>query len=696
MNTITHFSRFYHKMGSITHLATFCRESRFREKLFILLSTHNCCACSSACLQHLHTCIAKNTLSEAYQRQGYPHEALALLHEMQQTDVQPDHFTFATVLPACTKMGAVKEGMNIHQSIIEGGFLSDAVVANALMDMYTKCGSIAKARELFNKMPQKNMVSWNTILAGYAQSGDLDEATRVFKEMPRRDTVSWTSMIAAYAHNGLAENALNTFKQMQLAGVKTDSTTFVSILPASAKIGDFEQGMNIHQRIIESGFSSEVVVASALIDMYAKCGSIRRAREMFEKMPQRNLFSWTAMIAGYAQNGIFEEALETFIQMKMAGLKPDSTTFSSVLPACAKMGALKQGMDIHRNIIQSGLLSDVLVASALVDMYAKCGSIHKARHLFNEVSKQDTVLWNAMISGYAMHGYGKDALKLFELMKQAGIYPDHVTFVGILFATSHAGLVDKGCKYFNDMSDPYCIMPTMDHYVCMVDLIGRAGYLEKAFNFIIKMPIQPAVILWMCLLGACKLHKDIRLGLFTATLVFELDPKNAAPYVLLSDIYAKGDRWDDVQKIRKLIKDKDIKKIPGCSWIEVHKSVHAFCAGDRSHPQTREIYAELEKLSLAMKAGGYFPDSRHVLNDVEEEEGEMFLCHHSEKLAIAFGLLNTSPGTTIRVVKNLRVCIDCHTATKFISKVVAREIIVRDANRFHHFTHGQCSCGDYW
>ncbi|KAH9306188.1 hypothetical protein KI387_010592, partial [Taxus chinensis] len=330
-------------------------------------------------------------------------------------------------------------------------------------------------------------------------------------------------------------------------------------------------------------------------------------------MPLPDVVSWTVMIAGYTQNGLVEKALETFKKMQVAGVKSNSTTFISILPACAKMGALEQGMDIHQSIIKSGILSDVVVASALVDI--------------------------------------------------------------------HGGLVDEACKYFNGMSDPYCTMPTMDHYICIVDLLGRAGYIEEALNFIIKMPIKPASVVWVCLLGACRSHKNIGLGISTATLLFELNPKNAAPYVLLSNIYAEVGRWGDVKKVRRLMKDRGTKKIPGCSWVEVRKMVHVFCVGDRSHQQTKDIHAKLEKLSGEMKAAGYLPDLRQVLSDVEEEEKELFLGHHSEKLAIAFGLVNTSPGTTLTVVKNLRVCDDCHTAAKFISKIVSREIVVRDANR---------------
>ncbi|XP_057813455.2 pentatricopeptide repeat-containing protein At4g21065 [Cryptomeria japonica] len=668
-----------------------------------------------------------NVIIAGYAQDGFVEQALEFVKQMQFAGVKPIPSTFASILPACAKMGALEYGMDIHRRVIESGFLSDVVVVSALVDMYAKCGRIHTARALFDGMPDRNVISWNGMIAGYAQNGALDEALKLFKEMPQRNVISWTSMIAGYAQNGVldealrlfnempqrdviswnamiagyakngfVEKALETFKQMQLAGVEPDSTTFASILPACGKMGALEKGMDIHQSIIENGFPSDISVPNALIDMYAKCGRLEKARELFDNMPQRDVVSWNAMTAGYAQNGFAEKALEIFKLMHLEGVKPDSTTFVSILPACAKMGALEQGMDIHQSVIESGFLSDVVVASALVDMYAKCGNVNTARDLFDNMPQRNLISWTAMIAGYAQNGFCKDAIKLFELMKHSGTLPDYVSFACVLLACSHAGLVSEGCKYFNVMNDSYCITPTIDHYVCMVDLLGRAGYLEETLNFIIKMPSKPVVVVWTCLLGACRTHKNIELGVFTATHLFELDPKNTSTYVLLSNIYAEVGRWGEVHMVRRLMEDKDIKKIPGCSWIEGHKMVEAFSVGDRSHPQTQEIYAKLEKLSWEMKMTGYLPDSRYVLNDVEEEEKELFLCHHSEKLAIAFGLLNTPPGSTIRVVKNLRVCVDCHTATKFISKIVARQIVVRDANRFHHFKEGQCSCKDYW
>jgi pentatricopeptide repeat protein len=316
--------------------------------------------------------------------------------------------------------------------------------------------------------------------------------------------------------------------------------------------------------------------------------------------------------------------------------------------------------------------------------------------MFDKMHIRNVVSWTMMIAGYAMHGYAKEAIKLFEQMEYSGINPNHVTLLSVLSACSHAALVDEGYRYFNHMGDYYHIMPVMEHYRCMVDLLGRAGHLDEARDFINRMPIKPDAIIWSCLLGACRTHNNIELGERVAGHVFELDPKNAAPYVLLSNMYAAAGRWDEIEKLRKRMKEKGIEKTPGCSWIEVSREVHAFLAGDRSHPQIQQIYMELERLSQDMKVAGYVPDTRFVLNDVKEEEKEHILRHHSEKLAIAFGLLNTSHGSTIRVIKNLRVCGDCHSAIKFISKIVAREIIVRDVNRYHHFKNGQCSCGDFW
>eukprot|EP01018_Ginkgo_biloba_P002193 Gb_33328 [translate_table: standard] len=707
---------------------------------------------------HQRTVVSWTAMIAGYAQNGRGEEALKLFGEMQLAGVKPNSNTFAGVVPACADLAALKEGMKIHEEIIKSGFHSDVFVSNALVDMYAKCGSIENARHVFDKIRQRTMVSWNAMIAGYAQNGLVDEAVKLFQEMPERDVVSWTAMIAGYAQNGHREEALKLFRQMQLAGVKPNSKTFASVIPACTALAALEQGMKIHEEVIRSGFQSVVSVVNALIDMYAKCGIIEHARQVFDQMPKRDMVSWTSMIAGYAQNGhvdealklfqnmpqrdVFswtvmiagyaqrgcvdealklfqempqrdvvswnvmiaayaqngqsEEALKLFREMQLVGVKPDSKTFASVIPACANLAALEQGMEIHDEIINSGFQFNVSVANALIDMYAKCGSIEKARDLFDKMHERTVVSWNVMIAGYAIHGCGKEALKLFEQMQHFGMRPDHITLVCVLSACCHAGLVADGWQYFHCMSQYYHITPAMEHYGCMVDLLGRAGLLDEAIDFINKMPIKPDATVWSCLLSACRIHNNVKLGESVAKCLFELDPKRDSSYVLLSNIYAAAGRWDDIEKVRKIMKDKRVKKKPGCSWIEVNKQVHAFIVGDMSHPQMPNINAKLETLARQMKVAGYVSDKKFVLNDVEEEQKEQILYHHSEKLAIAFGLINTSPGTTIRIVKNLRVCGDCHSAIKFISKIVAREIVVRDAKRYHHFKNGQCSCRDYW
>eukprot|EP01018_Ginkgo_biloba_P008642 Gb_28779 [translate_table: standard] len=662
-----------------------------------------------------------------YSQNGHFYEALKLFREMQLTGVKPTSDTFAGILPACANSESLDGGKEIHENIIRSGFQSDVFVGSALVDMYAKCRCLKSARQVFDKMNKPDLVSWNTMIVGYAQNGDVQEALNLFQKMPERNPVTWNAMIAGYAQNGHFNDTLNLFRQMHVTGVKPNSDTFASVIQACANLEALPMGKEVHKDIIVRGFQIDVFVGSALVDMYAKCRSIENACQVFEKMPQRNVVSWNAMIAGYAknghvdealkifqkmpkqnvvswtamitgyvQNGLFGETLKLFQQMRQTDMKPNSETWATVLSTCANLAALHKGEEVHEDIIRNGFHSDILLGNALVDMYSKCGSLDHACLVFEKMPRRNVVSWTAMIVGYAMHGWGKQALQLFKQMQHSGIKPDHVTFVGVLSACCHAGLVDDGWQYFNCMSQDYHITPALEHYCCMVDLLGRAGRLDEAHDFIIKMPIKPDASVWGSLLGACRIHSNIELGESVAERLFESDSKNAAHYVLLSNIYAMAGRWNDAEKVRQLMKDRSVKKMPGCSWIEVNNKVYAFLVGDKSHPQTQKIFEKLETLSGQMKEAGYVPDTSFVLHDVEEQQKEHILCHHSEKLAIAFGLINTPSGAPLRIVKNLRVCGDCHSATKVISKIVAREIVVRDANRFHHFKDGWCSCGEYW
>lgn len=407
------------------------------------------------------------------------------------------------------------------------------------------------------------------------------------------------------------------YHQMQLAGVKPNLATVVTVLPACAHLSSLQQGKRFHSYIIRSGLDSHVSVANSLIDMYCKCKDIEAAHILFYEMPKRDVVSWSVMISGYAQSGLGREALRLFCQMRLTDIKPNSATIISVLPACAQLAGLHQGKCIHASIIRNGFDSDISVGTALLTMYAKCGSIELARRLFEKMRVRDVVSWSAMITGYGMHGYSEEAIMLFSDMKREGMKPDHVTFIGVLSACSHTGLVDKGWQYFDSMKREYFITPRVEHYACMVDLLGRAGQLDEAYNFIKRMPVEPDASVWGSLLGACRIHRNIELVKCVSEHLIELEPENIGNYVLLSNIYAASGRWDDVAKVRTILKGKGLKKSPGCSWIEVKNQVHAFISGDRSHPESEKIYAMLDSLTMQIKGAGYFPDASLALHDGE-------------------------------------------------------------------------------
>jgi pentatricopeptide repeat protein len=445
----------------------------------------------------------------------------------------------------------------------------------------------------------------------------------------------------------------------------------------------------------------DIVAGNAIVDMYAKLSKIEAAQRMFDIMPVRDAVSWNTLITGYTQNGLANEAIETYGHMqKDEGLKAIQGTIVSVLPAYSHLGALQQGMRMHALSIKTGLSLDVYVGTCLVDLYAKCGKLADAMLFFESMPRRSTSTgpWNAIMAGLGVHGHGAKTLGLFSQMQQEGIKPDHVTFVSLLAACSHAGLVDQGRSFFDMMQIKYHIIPIAKHYACMVDMLGRAGQLDEAFDFIQSMPIKPDSAVWGALLGACRIHGNVEMAKVASQNLFELDPENVGYYVLMSNMYAKIGKWDGVHEVRSLVRRQNLQKIPGWSSIEVKRSVNVFYSGNQTepHPQHEEIQAELRNLLAKMRTLGYVPDCSFVLQDVEEDEKEQILNNHSERLAIAYGLINTPSRTPLHIYKNLRVCGDCHNATKYISKITEREIIVRDSNRFHHFKDGHCSCGDFW
>jgi pentatricopeptide repeat protein len=467
---------------------------------------------------------------------------MELFQHMQQEGMTPDRFTFVPVLNACANLQALEAGRHIHEQVIQAGFEHDVFVGNSLIDMYAKCGS-------------------------------MDDAWRVFKKMPSLTVVSWTAMIFGHVKCGEGHKALEVFQQMQQAGVKPNPVTFVGVLNACASLVALEEGRRAHEQIIQSGFESNVFVRNCLIDMYVKCGSMNDAWNVFNKMPSRSVVSWTAMILGHVKCGQGQRALDLFQQMQKEGVVPDSVTFVGVLNACASVAALGEGRHVHEQIIQSGFESDAFVSSSLIDMYAKCGSMEDAQRVFNKMPVRNAVSWTAMLKGYAMHGQGKEALAHFKWMCEEGAEIDSVTFVCVLLACSHAGLVNEGLHAFDSMREVYRIPATVDHYACKVDLLGRAGHLEEAEDVIKTMPYEPNATVWMALLGACRIHGKVELGERIAKQLLELDPNMAVGYVMLSNIYAAAGNWDLSEDIQKQRKERCLRKQPGCTRIEVNNEV---------------------------------------------------------------------------------------------------------------------------
>ncbi|XP_057951851.1 pentatricopeptide repeat-containing protein At4g02750 [Malania oleifera] len=624
--------------------------------------------------------VSWNAMLSGYAQSGYIDEAREIFDKMPNKNT----ISWNGILAAYVQNGRIEEACRLFESKADWELVS----WNCLMGGFVKRKRLADARLLFDRMPERDVVSWNTIISGYAQNGGLLEARKLFNDSPIRDVFTWTAMMSGYIQNGMLDEGRKIFHQMP-------EKTSVSW---NAMIAGYVQckKMDLARELFEMMPCQNVSSWNTMITGYAHSGDIAHARNFFDKMPRRDSISWAAIISGYAQSGFCEEALHLFIEMKRDGERLNRSSFTSTLSTCANLAALELGKQVHGRLVKAGFETGCYVGNALLAMYCKCGSIDEAYDIFEEIVVKDVVSWNTMIAGYARHGFGKEALLVFDSMKKAGINPDDVTMVGVLSACSHTGLVDRGTEYFHSMNCDYGITANSKHYTCMIDLLGRAGRLNDAQNLMKNMPFEPDAATWGALLGACRIHGSTELGEKAAKIIFEMEPENAGMYVLLSNLYATSGRWDDVGKMRLKMRDRGVKKVPGYSWLEVENKIHTFTVGDSVHPERNRIYAFLEELDLRMKREGYVSSTKLVLHDVEEEEKEHMLKYHSEKLAVAFGILTIPPGRPVRVIKNLRVCEDCHNAIKYISKIVGRLIILRDSHRFHHFKEGVCSCGDYW
>ncbi|KAL6619519.1 hypothetical protein ACP70R_031800 [Stipagrostis hirtigluma subsp. patula] len=668
--------------------------------------------------------ISWNSIVAAHVKGSNPWTALDLFSKMttivheKATNERSDIISIVNILPACASLKALPQTKEIHGYAIRNGTFPDAFVGNALIDAYAKCGTMEDAVKVFNMMEFKDEVSWNAMVTGYSQSGNFEAAFELFKNMRKESiplgVVTWSAVIAGYAQRGCGKEALDAFRQMLRHGSEPNSVTIISLLSACASLGALSQGMETHAFTLKkcllsldndfgrASDSEDLMVHNALIDMYSKCRSFKPARSMFDSIPrrERNVVTWTVMIGGYAQYGDSNDALKLFSEMilKPYAVAPNAYTVSCILMACAHLAALRVGKQIHAYIIRHHRYeaSVYFVANCLIDMYSKCGDVDTARNVFDSMPKRNDVSWTSMMSGYGMHGRGNEALDIFDKMQKAGFVPDDISFLVLLYACSHSGMVDQGLDYFDSMSRDYGVAPSAEHYACVIDLLARSGRLDKAWKTVKEMPMEPTSVIWVALLSACRVHSNVELAEYALNKLVEMKAENDGSYTLISNIYANARRWKDVARIRQLMKNSGIKKRPGCSWVQGKKGTASFFVGDRTHPLSPEIYALLGRLIDRIRAMGYVPETNFALHDVDDEEKNNLLAEHSEKLALAYGLLTTSPGCPIRITKNLRVCGDCHSAFTYISMIVDHEIIVRDSSRFHHFKNGSCSCGGYW
>ncbi|KAL5723659.1 hypothetical protein ACHQM5_007032 [Ranunculus cassubicifolius] len=708
-----------------------------------------------------------NSMIRAYAWKGPYDQAIGVYNRMFDLGIKPSKYTFPFVLKACSSLKDLGSGKEIHEYVKRVGLESDVYICTALVDFYAKCGCLDDAKMLFDKMTKRDVVAWNAMIAAsslhgfyedmmqlllqmqiagispnsstivailpaigqvkalsqgksvhaycvrravfkdvmvatalldmYGKCGCLENARRIFNTMSVRNEVTWSALIASYVLYDYMNEAIGVFELMILDGTAhVTPATLGSVLRACAKLTDISRGRQIHSYAIKTGSYGDLMVGNSLLAMYSKGGVLDEAFKLFDEMELKDTVSYSAIISGCVQTGNAQEALDIFRRMQACGVDSDIATMVGILPACAQLNALQHGRCCHGYLIACGSEHDTTICNALIDMYSKCGRVDFAREVFNRISKRDIVSWNAMIAGYGLHGLGREALLLFNRLQSESSKPDYVTFICLLSACSHSGLVDEGKHVFHAMTNDFNIVARIEHCICMVDLLGRGGLLEEAYTFILRMSVEPDVRVWGALLSACKVHGNVKLGEVVSKRIQSMGPEGTGNFVLLSNIYSAGGRWTDAENVRIVQKDQGFKKSPGCSWVEVCGTVHAFVGGDQSHPLSTKIYEKLDELLFEMKKHGYQAETGFVLQDVEVEEKESSLLYHSEKLAIAFAILSLSPDKPIVVTKNLRVCGDCHSAIKLISKIKNRAISVRDATRFHHFNDGSCSCKDFW
>ncbi|KAF3785993.1 Pentatricopeptide repeat-containing protein [Nymphaea thermarum] len=698
-----------------------------------------------------HDVISCTTMIAAFIQEQDPSSALRLYLQMEEWGISPNEFTFVNLLPASFSLGC-KCVKLVHAHIVLLGIKLNLVLKTALIDTYLKFGMIEEASKVLNQTPESDTFLWTTVIAGLTQAENFveaidafcsmgtvgvspnsytyagilkacscipllefgmlihsrvwkvglqenasvvnalvdmymkclrsEDALSLFKEVPTPDVILWTSLITGFAIQNQEREAVQAFNYMQAAGIQPTSSTFASLLKAcSSKL---DQVGRFHGCIIKSGADADIAVGNSLVDVYARFGMMEDAWSIAKTMADRDVVTYTSLAKGNNHLGHHLEALDVMHVLLHDNVRVDNFCLATFLSASAGLPALEAGKQIHCCAVKTGFEHWISVGNSLVDMYGKCGNTKDSQRMFTLIPNPNVVSWNALMAGMASNGQFASSLHCFEEMQLVGLNPDDVTFLLALYACSHGGLVERGRQIFKQMHEIHKVTATLDHYVCMVDLLGRAGFLESAAELTENMPFRPDALVYKTLLSSCKLHKNVGLGEYAAGRALELDPTDPATYVLLANMYDDAAKSNSANSVRLMLKQRGLKKNPGQSWIEIRNKLYHFTSGDRFHPQTAEMHAKLEKLNVDVRKLGY-----------EGTDRKQNL-YHSERLALAFGLLHAPHSAAIRVIKNLRICSDCHSFTRFVSILVDRDIIIRDGNRFHSFKNGVCSCGEYW
>ncbi|KAE8710024.1 putative ATP-dependent DNA helicase HFM1-like [Hibiscus syriacus] len=567
-------------------------------------------------------------------KHGLSFHGLKLFIRLLESGVKPNQVTFTAVISACIETGDFELGMSVLGLIVKTGFEANVSVCNSLITFCLRMREFDMARRVFNRMDTRDVVSWTAILDIYVEMGNLGEARRIFDEMPERNEISWSAIIARYSQSGDHLEASKLFRRMVQEGFKPTISCFSRILSTLASLENLRAGRNIHAHIKKIGIQGDVFISSSLVDLYCKCrdtengrlvfnsienknvvswnsmlggycmnGQMDEAKYLFDNMPTRNNVSWGAIIGGYVEHKQYDKVFEVFNVMLLSGESPTKQTFSSVLSACASVASLEKGRDIHGKILKQGFHYDVYLGTALTDMYAKSGDIESSKQVFDRMPERNEFSWTVMIQGLAESGLAKESLSLFgEMERSSSVAPNELMLLAVLFACSHCGLVDKGLEFFGEMESVYGVRPKGRHYTCVVDMLSRSGRLYEAEELINSMPFQPEANALAALLSGCKTYKNEEIAERTARKLGELAERNSAGFVLLSNIYASAGRWVDVSNVRKLMREKGLKKSGGCSWVEVRNHAYSFYSEDGTHSKSAEIYDILELLQSEMMA----------------------------------------------------------------------------------------------